>query len=535
MSIFGKFKKSFDTLSLFQEIYGSIKSSSGKTVNVTTAIKVSTVFACARVLGEGVAQVPLKLMRESPDSKTREPAKDHRLYNIMAFKPNRWQTSFEYREMLVWHVFLTGNAYSFVNRVAGRIVELYPFAPGSVKVIRETDGTLKYEVTSEDGGSKRTFAAESIWHVRGPSLNSWTGLECVKIAREAIGLAISAEESASALHKNNVRPSGVYSVEGTLNDTQYAALSKWVNEQHAGVANEGKAMILDRAAKWTNTQMTGIDAQALETRRFQIEEICRFARVMPIMVGYSDKAATYASAEQMFLAHVVHTLAPWYQRLEQSMDANLLTDRDRADGLYFNFVEEGLLRGSTLDTQTALLGYVNGGLMTPNEGRAKLDMNPDSDPDSDKLRIPANIVGDVPVDTPTPAPTPDPMIKTLELEIKSLSALLQNKSQPINVDARTTVNQAAPAQAGDVTVNIPEQKAAQFNVAPPNVIVNLPEVAAPQVHVAAPNVTVEAAQVNVDVQPAEVQVHLPDRKTTTQVSLDKDGNIQSAVQIETDI
>jgi len=166
----------------------------------------------------------------------------------------------------------------------------------------------------------------------------------------------------------------------------------------AGSQNAGKPMILDRAAKWISTSMTGVDAQHLETRKHQIEEICRFFRVMPIMVGYSDKAATYASAEQMFLAHVVHTLSPWYQRLEQSIDANLLTEKDRAAGYYANFVEEGLLRGSIETTANMLDKYVNGGLMTPNEGRAKLDMNPDPDPASDKLRIPANIVGKLPAE-----------------------------------------------------------------------------------------------------------------------------------------
>ena len=114
------------------------------------------------------------------------------------------------------------------------------------------------------------------------------------------------------------------------------------------------------------------------------------------MVGYSDKAATYASAEQMFLAHLVHCLAPWYRRLEQSVDANLLTKKDRKDGHYACFVDAGILRGSLEVTKDFLLGLVNGGLMTPNEGRSKLDLNPDEDPASDKLRIPANITGSVP-------------------------------------------------------------------------------------------------------------------------------------------
>lgn len=388
-------QKSGSTMDLLREIYGGRITKSGRTINTSTAIEVSTVFACARVIGEGIAQVPLKIMRESKDGKTRLPAKDLSIYNLLSFRPNAWQTSFEYRELIAWHVVLTGNHYSFINRVRGEIRELIPILPGAVDVKRNDDYSLKYVVTGNDG-SRREFPAESIWHVRGPSWDGFIGLEAVRYAREAIGLAMSTETASASLHKNSVRPSGVYSVDGTLKDDGYKALAKWIDSAFAGGENAGKALILDRSAKWQSTAMTGIDAQSLETRRFQIEEICRFARVMPIMVGYSDKAATYASSEQMFLAHVVHTLAPWYQRLEQSIDANLLTDKQRADGLYSAFIEEGLLRGSMAETKDTILGYVNGGIMTPNEGRAKLDINPDSDEASDKLRIPANIVGAVP-------------------------------------------------------------------------------------------------------------------------------------------
>jgi phage portal protein BeeE len=120
------------------------------------------------------------------------------------------------------------------------------------------------------------------------------------------------------------------------------------------------------------------------------------------MAGYSDKAATYASAEQMFLAHIQHCLAPRWTNYEQTFDAMLLTEKERDSGLFTNFTEEGMLRGSIVDTKDVLLGYTNGGLMTPNEARAKLDLNPDADPASDKLRIPANIVGTLPE-----AETPD--------------------------------------------------------------------------------------------------------------------------------
>ncbi len=524
-------RKAGTTLDLFREIYGGRQSKSGRNVSVSTAIEVSTVYACCRVVGEGVAQVPLKLMRETPDGRTRQPARDHRLYNKLAIRPNRWQTSFEFREMLVWHAMLAGNAYSFINRMGGQIIELFPFAPGAVEVKHEDNGDLQYVVTADDG-SKKPFPAESIWHLRGPSWNSWYGLETLKLARESIGLAMATEESVARLHKNGIRPSGTYSVEGVLPDGKYKELAKWLDERMAGVENDGRPMILDRAAKWSSTQMTGVDAQTIENRRYQIEEICRFARVMPIMVGYSDKTATFASAEQMFIAHVVHTLAPWYERIEQSLNANLLTEREREQGYYFNFVEEGLLRGSLRDTKDTILGYVNGGLLTPNEGRAKLDQNPDSDPASDQLRVPANIVGDAskPSDNPDASGDAAKRMAAMEIELKHLA---DRQPPAINVDARTTVT---PAAAPVFTVHLPEQKAGtvQVDVAAPVIHVQPPEVNVPAtvVHVEVPKA--DAPVINVDVPPAEVIVHLPARKTDTTVTYDKHGNIVKAQQLEQD-
>jgi HK97 family phage portal protein len=386
-------KKSAGSFDILRELLGRRTSATGKVVSVKTAVEVAAVFACMRVIGEGIAQVPLKLMQESKDGKTKLPAKAHPLYAILNTRPNEWQTSFEYREMLAMHAVLCGNHYSFVNRSnrAG-VMELIPFEPGSVTVKRADNWALTYDVRGQDGQSK-TFPAAAIWHVRGPSWNSWMGLESVTLAREAIGLSMATEEQQARMQKNGVRASGVYSVEGILKDDQYKALKTWIDDNLGGVENTGKAMILDRSAKWLNTSMTGVDAETLETRRYQVEEICRFFRVNPIMVGAESKNTTYASAEQMFLAHVVHTLSPWFARIEQSIDANLLTEKDRTEGYYSNFVDEGLLRGSMEQKKDALLGYANGGLMTPNEARAKLDLNPDADPASDKLRIPANITG----------------------------------------------------------------------------------------------------------------------------------------------
>lgn len=394
-------EKSAANFNIIRELLGTRKSASGKAVTVKTAIEVAAVCACVRVISEGIAQVPLKVMRETPDGKSRQPAKTHPLYQLLGTRPNDFQTSFEYREQIAMHAALCGNHFSFINRLgSGKIAELIPFEPGQVTVKQHEDWTLHYFVRGASGAEKE-FPAAAIWHLRGPSWNGYLGLPAVQIAREAIGLSMAIEESQARMQKNGVRASGVYAVDGTLSDPQYKALKKWIDEEIGGAENAGKAMVLDRSAKWLNTSMTGIDAQLLETRRMQVEEICRFFRVNPIMVGAESKNTTYASAEQMFLGHVVHTLSPWYQRIEQSIDVNLLSEADRTNGVYSSFVDEGLLRGSLTNKKDILLGYVNGGLMTPNEGRAKLDLNPDTNPLSNQLRVPANIVGD---SRGTPAP-----------------------------------------------------------------------------------------------------------------------------------
>lgn len=379
------------TVDLFRELSRGRQTRSGKHVNIDTALEVTAVLSCVRVIAEGIAQVPLKLYQDIGRNKT--PAVWHPMYSKLHRKPNPWMSSFEFRETMAIHAALTGNGVAFVSRMPGtrRIIEMIPLKPNRVRIEQDKSNALRYFVSSDDGKVVE-FPQDAIWHWRGPSWDGVCGLEIIKLAREAIGLSIATEEAHAGLHKNGAKVSGLYSVDAKLNRDQYDALRKWIDENHAA-EKSGGTMLLDNGAKFTSMTMSGVDAQHLETRRFQIEEICRAFRVMPIMAGYSDKAATYASAEQMFLAHVVHTLAPWYERIEQSIDCQLLTEREIDQGYYAKFVTAGLLRGSLEVTANVIDKYVNGGLMTPNEGREKLDMNPDSDPVSDRLRVPANIVG----------------------------------------------------------------------------------------------------------------------------------------------
>lgn len=359
---------------LLASVFGGGATKSGASVNSTTALQVSTVLACARVIAEGCAQVPWKVMKESQDGKSRLPAKQHQLWDLLHRKPNRWQTSFAFRETMLLHVLVgpTGSAYAFKNRVGSdrRLRELVLIDPHRVREDVAADGSITYNVTGKDGGL-RQFVEADIWHIRGPSWNGQTALSLIQLAREAIGLAMATEETQAKLHKNGVRTTGTYAVDGQLNKSQHTDLAAWIKQQAA----DG-FMILDRGAKWQPHSMTGVDAQHLETRLFQVKEVCRAMRVMPIMVMESDKASTYASAEQMFIAHLVHTLLPWYERIEQSADVFLLTDEERSQGYYTLLEPAGMLRGSLKDTADYISRLTERGVLTRNEGRELLDRNP---------------------------------------------------------------------------------------------------------------------------------------------------------------
>ncbi len=367
---------------LLAGVFGGGATKSGATVDTESAMKVSVVLGCVRVIAEGVAQVPWRIMQEKPAATasgvTRLPLKSHQLFDLLHRKPNRWQTSFEFRETLIFHILLgrAGVAYAFKSKSsAGKLVELVLLDPNRVTEKADEAGNFTYELRGKDG-SHRVLRGEDVWRIPGPS---WTGthaLSLLNLAREAIGLAMATEETQAKLHANGVKTSGAYSVEGTLTTTQYKDIKDWLVKEFGGVANSGVPLILDRSAKWNPVNMTGVDAQHLETRLFQVKEVCRTLRVLPIMVMENDKAATFASVEQQLIAHLVHTLLPWYERIEQSVDCHLLTDAERAQGIYSLLDPAGMLRGALKDTAEYLAKLVDRGVMVRNEARGYLDLNP---------------------------------------------------------------------------------------------------------------------------------------------------------------
>lgn len=377
-----------DSREALEFLSGGRASKTGEVISVDTAAQVTTMMACARLISQGVAQTTLKFY-----STGNRPGRiyDHPLLPVVTIRPNPWQTSFEFFETLLMHLAFLNNAYVFVSRVgsAREIRELIPLDPSKVAVKRNPDLSLVYTVTGDDG-KQRTLGADVIWHLRGPSWNGWQGMEAIKYAREALGLARATEAKHATMHKNAPDPGGVYSVEGLLNGDQFKLLRDWIVKNTTGELS-GSPLILDRGAKWVSQAMKGVDAQHLETRRFQVLEICRAMQVIPMMVGAAE-TPTYASAEQMFIAHVVHCITPWAERVERSAKKNLLNEGEAID---IRFDLKSLMRGAAADRASYYSAALGSGgspaWMTQNEVRE--DDGLDWIEGGDELPKPTNVGG----------------------------------------------------------------------------------------------------------------------------------------------
>lgn len=336
----------------------------GLTVNAKTALQVSTVLACVKVIADGCATPKLHVYREDSAGR-RQKATNLPEYRLLARRPNEWQTSFEWRRQMTIHAALTGTGLSIkVRGDDGRVRELIPVQPGQWDVRRISRYELRYRCWDEFGLIGE-FSPENVFLLNGVQWDWVESLDAVKLAGSAIGLAMATEESQAAMHENGLRTSGVYSVDGTLNAEQHARLTLRLKEQ-SGVDKTGVPMILDNAAKWISTAISGVDAQHVETRRLQVEEICRGYGVFPIMVGHSDKAATFASSEAFFSGHVKHTLAPWHEAWIQRLDETML---DGNASLFTEFDTRYLLAGSMADRSQWARTMAETGIYTRNEIR----------------------------------------------------------------------------------------------------------------------------------------------------------------------
>jgi HK97 family phage portal protein len=337
----------------------------GVLVNDKTALQVSTVLACVKAIADGCATPKLHVLREDRDGRGQK-ATNIPEYRLLNRRPNEWQTSYEWRRMMTMHAALTGAGLSIKVRGDNkRVRELIPVMPGRWDVRRIARYEVRYRCW-DDFGLIGEFMPDDVFVLHGLQWDWLAGMNAVHLARAAIGLAIASERSQASFHENGMRPSGTYSVEGTLSGEQHEQLTRWLRAAYAGPEKAGTPLVLDRAAKWLNVGQSGVDAQHIETRRMQVEEICRGYNVFPIIVGHGDKAATFASTEAFFGAHLKLTLSPWHEAWTQRIDETLL---DGSGPLYAEFDVRYLTAGSMKDRAQWARTMTEMGIYTRNEIR----------------------------------------------------------------------------------------------------------------------------------------------------------------------
>ena len=367
--------------------------SSGKYVTERSAMQMTAVYYCVRILSEAVASLPLQFYRYTDDG-GKEKAVDHPLYFLLHDEPNPEMTSFIFRETLMTHLLLWGNAYSQIIRNGkGEVVALYPLMPDRMKVDRDEHGRLYYEYTVYDAddaeGRKGTnkvgrtvrLQPHDVLHIPGLGFDGLVGYSSIAMAKNAIGLAIATEEYGSKFFANGAAPSGVLEHPGTIKDPSKVRES-W-QATFGGSGNANKIAVLEEGMKYTPISISPEQAQFLETRKFQIDEIARIFRVPPHMIGDLEKSS-FNNIEQQALEFVKYTLDPWVSRWEQAMVRALLTP-DEKKKYFFKFNVDGLLRG---DYQSRMNGYATArqnGWMSANDIRELENLD----------RIPAEQGGDL--------------------------------------------------------------------------------------------------------------------------------------------
>ena len=343
---------------------------SGKAVNERTAMQTSAVYSCVRILAESVAGLPLHVYeRTANGSKSTKPS--HPLYRLLHDEPNREMTSFVFRETLMSHLLLWGNAYAQIIRDGrGFPIALYPLLPDRMAVDRNESGDLVYTYQSDKGQVK--LRRENILHIPGLGFDGLIGYSPIAMAKNAVGLALATEDYGAAFFANGANPGGVLEHPGVIKPEQADRLRESWQSQFGG-ANAHKVAVLEEGLKFHQMSIPPEQAQFLETRKFQINEIARIFRVPPHMVGDLEKSS-FSNIEQQSLEFVKYTLDPWVVRWEQSLQQALILPSEKAT-IFIKFNLDGLLRG---DYQSRMQGYSTGiqnGFMSVNDVRGLEDMN----------------------------------------------------------------------------------------------------------------------------------------------------------------
>lgn len=353
------------------------RSTSGKAVNERTAMQTTAVYSCVRILSEAVASLPIHVYRYTDTGKER--VYDHPLYHLLHDEPNPEMTSFVFRETLMSHLLIWGNAYAQIIRDGnGRVLALYPLLPDKMEADRDEHGRLYYIYTrnSDENPNFKEHGRvylrqEDVLHIPGLGFDGLVGYSPIAMAKNAVGMTLACEEYGASFFENGANPGGVLEHPGVLKDP--AKVRESWHSVYGGSRNAGKVAVLEEGMKYQQIGIPPEEAQFLETRKFQINEIARLYRIPPHMVGDLDKSS-FSNIEQQSLEFVKYTLDPWVIRWEQSLQRALLLPQEKKE-YFLKLNVDGLLRG---DYQSRMTGYSVGrqnGWLSTNDIREMEDMN----------------------------------------------------------------------------------------------------------------------------------------------------------------
>lgn len=362
---------------------GWVNTASGISVTEETALRSTAVFACVRVLSETVASLPLIVYERIGDGKQR--AINHPLYRLLHEQPNPEMTAFELREIMMAHLLLWGNAYVEIQRNAGgRIVGMWPLRPDRVDILRDQMRNLVYRV--QLGGGYEYLPSRQVMHVRAFGVNGEKGISPIQAARQSVALGLAAEEFGNRFFRNGARTSMVLTHPGSLSEDARLRLEAQLNQQYVGLSNAHRMMVLEEGMSASSVGMPPEDAQLLETRKYQVEDIARIYRVPLHKIGSLDRA-TFSNIEHQALEFVTDSVVPWATRIEQKIQQSLINEPKR---FFVEHLVDGLLRGDIASRYNAYsIGRTNGWL-SANDIRRLENMNPI--PDGDIYLVPMNMM-----------------------------------------------------------------------------------------------------------------------------------------------
>lgn len=359
-----------------QKFWGGVESLTGVKVNEETAMKFSAYYAGVRIISETIASLPLNVYRRLPGG-GKEKDTDHHLYYLLHNQPNRDMSSFIWREVVKAHILLWGNHYSLTPRNGmGRVQEIYPLLPWKVQPekVQTSEGKIKIYHYYPDEGPIINLGPDEVLHIPGLSFDGLVGKSPLGWYREQIGLGLAMEEYSARFFSGGMHAGGVFTTPQALKEETYQRLKKELKAKYAGLSKAHETMILEQELKFDKISIDPNDAQLLESKKFQIEEIARILRVPLHLLQNLDKA-TFNNIEELGMSFVIYCIRPWLVRDEQAFNMQLLPTYEKKTH-FIEHVVEGLLRG---DIKTRYEAYAKGrqhGWLSADDIRELENMNP---------------------------------------------------------------------------------------------------------------------------------------------------------------